>query len=92
MKNLFELRRSRKVKYKADPEKARQYYRNKHTKRSKEEYKKITEKPKRKICRVVPWLVADNIDRFLELPVPSSVEDIETDVLKVRRAILSKDQ
>ena len=91
MKNLFELRRSRKVKYKADPENAKQYYKRKNTKKAKEEYRKVVSKPKRKICRVVPWIVADNIDKFLELTVPSSVYNVNREVLRVKGELLSKD-
>jgi len=89
MKNLFELRRSSKLKYKPSKEELKEYHRAKGKKKAKEEYKKALNK-KRVICRVLPSIVADNFDIFIELVPNASVYDVNTEALRVRGELLSK--
>lgn len=81
MKSLFELRRSSKVVYKFKPDK--DYFRKPPTKPKKD---------KRKICRVMPYIVISNIDQFLEISKVGGwgARDIEYEASRVRMILLSK--
>lgn len=73
MKNLFQLRRNSKVKYKAKP------YKKAPT--------RIVE-PKEPICRIMPLLVVQNLDTFLALPRNKKVHSIDNEAQRTRAALL----
>jgi hypothetical protein len=89
MKGLFELRRNSRVKYKPKKEDIQKYYRDKGKKKAKKEHKEAMES-KRVICRVLPFVVADNFDAFIELAPISTVHDVNYESMRVKREILEK--